>query len=297
VNSLNFCKIYEQVLVFFLLLPPLCFSAVPPATHRRRFPRLPAAPSPLFVRHLAPSSPARCSPNPAGSSSRERRAAARPSRHARRQPPAAACRLPPRICFWLWNAPSELHPSFIPSCTPAFLLSSPLDYFVGASLSTAVSRLHRSSSPISYSTSTTTSHYPFLTRSSSSYRACAAQNTAPVISLPAAVLFLVELKFQPFSSLAKSTISTTSPHRSSLTNSPSPSYTTVAGTPSPPSEPHRAGSISSRTAASELPFYDSNHPQVRCELLNLFPHLSLTASEPPCRILDRHRSASSVQVD
>jgi hypothetical protein len=30
VNSLNFCKIYEQVLVVFLLLPPLCFSAAPP---------------------------------------------------------------------------------------------------------------------------------------------------------------------------------------------------------------------------------------------------------------------------
>jgi hypothetical protein len=42
---------------------------------------------------------------------------------------------------------------------------------------------------------------------------------------------------------------------------------------------------SSRTAASELPFYDSNYPQVRCELLNLFPHLFLAAGEPPCRIL------------
>jgi hypothetical protein len=51
------------------------------------------------------------------------------------------------------------------------------------------------------------------------------------------------------------------------------------------SEPRRAGSVSSRTAASELPFYDSNHSQVRCELLNLFPHLSLTTDEPPRWIL------------
>jgi hypothetical protein len=40
-----------------------------------------------------------------------------------------------------------------------------------------------------------------------------------------------------------------------------PSYTPVAGTPSPPSEPHRAGSVSSRTATFEFPFYDSNHPK------------------------------------
>jgi hypothetical protein len=52
---------------------------------------------------------------------------------------------------------------------------------------------------------------------------------------------------------------------------PSPSCTPVTETPSPPSEPHRAGSVSSRTAASELPFYDSDHSQVCCELLNLFP--------------------------
>jgi hypothetical protein len=66
---------------------------------------------------------------------------------------------------------------------------------------------------------------------------------------------------------------------------PSPSCTPVTGTPSPPSEPRRAGSVSSRTAASELPFYDSNHPQVCRELLNLFPHLSLTAGESPSWIL------------
>jgi hypothetical protein len=165
------------------------------------------------------------------------------------------------------------------------LFSSPLDYFAGAPLSTAVSHLRRSSSPISCSTNTAASHYPFLTRSSSSSRAGAAQNAAPAISLPAAVLFLVEPKFHPFSYLAKSTTSTTSPCRSSLTNSLSPSCTPVAGTPLPPSEPRRAGSALSRTAASELPFYDSSHTQVRRELLNLFPHFPLAASEPPRRIL------------
>jgi hypothetical protein len=66
---------------------------------------------------------------------------------------------------------------------------------------------------------------------------------------------------------------------------PSPSCTPVAGTPSPPSEPRRAGSVSSRTTASELPFYDSSHPQVRCELLNFFPHPSLIAGEPPHQFL------------
>jgi hypothetical protein len=66
---------------------------------------------------------------------------------------------------------------------------------------------------------------------------------------------------------------------------PSPSCTPVAGTPSAPSEPRRAGSVSSRTATSELPFYDSSHPQVHCELLNLFLHLPLATSEPPRRIL------------
>jgi hypothetical protein len=143
---------------------------------------------------------------------------------------------------------------------PAFLFSSPLDYFAGAPLSTAVSRLLHSS-PISCSTSTAASHCPFLIRSFSSSHARAAQNIAPAISLSTAVLILVEPKFHPFSSFAKSTINTTSPRRSSLTNFPSPSCTPVAGTPSPPSEPHRAGSISSRTAASELPFYDSNNPK------------------------------------
>jgi hypothetical protein len=99
-----------------------------------------------------------------------RRSAARRSRHARRQPPAAACH-PPACLYLAWNVPSELLPSSFPSRAPAFLFSSPLDYFAGAPLSTAISRLRRSSSPISCSTSIAASHCPFLTRSSSSSRA------------------------------------------------------------------------------------------------------------------------------
>jgi hypothetical protein len=76
-----------------------------------------------------------------------------------------------------------------------------------------------------------------------------------------------------------------------------PSCTPVAGTPPSPSEPHHAGSVSSWTATSELPFYDSRQPQVRCELLNFFPHLPLAAGEPPGWNFDRRRSTSSVQVD
>jgi hypothetical protein len=72
VNSLNFCKIYEQVLIVFLLPPPLCFSAAPPTAHRARFLRPPAAPSPPYPHHLASSSPARRLNDPAGSSSRGR---------------------------------------------------------------------------------------------------------------------------------------------------------------------------------------------------------------------------------
>jgi hypothetical protein len=121
VNSFNFCKIYEQVLIFLLLLPPLCFSAAPPAAHRRFFPRPPTAPSPLFLRHMAPSSPARRSPNPAGSSSRGH-VAPLPARAATRavdRQQLLAAR--PRASFWLWNTLNEFLPSSIPSRAPAFL--------------------------------------------------------------------------------------------------------------------------------------------------------------------------------
>jgi hypothetical protein len=147
----------------------------------------------------------------------------------------ASCCLPPvRVPLFSFGMHSvNFSLLLFPRAHPHSCSSSLLDYFARAPLSTAVSRLRRSSSPISCSTSTAASHRPFLTRSSSSSRAHAAQNAAPAISLPVVVLFLVELKFHPFSSLAKSTISTTSPRRSSLTNSPSPSYTQVAGTPPP----------------------------------------------------------------
>jgi hypothetical protein len=216
---LNFCKIYEQILVFFLLLPlSVSLQRRPPpivgiSTSHQLPPRRssyatwpPAHPPTARPTLLAPpraDTSRRCPPEPTRAVDHQQLLAARP--HA---------------SFWLWNAPNELHPSFIPSRAPAFLFSSSLDYFAGASLSTAVSRLRRSSSPTSCSTSTAASHCPFLTRFSSSSRARTAQNATPVISLPATVLFLVEPKFHPFSFLAKSTISTTSPRRSSLTNSP-----------------------------------------------------------------------------
>jgi hypothetical protein len=69
---LELSQIYEQVLVFFLLLPPLCFSAAPPTAHRRRFSGRQLPLSPLFLRHLAPSSPVHRLTDPAGSSSRRR---------------------------------------------------------------------------------------------------------------------------------------------------------------------------------------------------------------------------------
>jgi hypothetical protein len=198
VNFLNFCKIYKQVLIFFLLLPPLCFSAALPAAYRRRFPQAASCHLDALPVPPGPSSLPRRSTNPAGSSSRGRVAplpARAATRAVDRQLLLAAC---PRASFWLWNAPSELLPF---SLTHPHFCSFPslLDYFTGAPLSTAVSRLRLSSSPISCSTSTTASHCPFLTRSSSSSRARAAQNAAPAISLPAAILFLVEPKFHPFS--------------------------------------------------------------------------------------------------
>jgi hypothetical protein len=110
-----------------------------------------------------------------------RHTAARLSRHARHRPPAAACH-PPACLFLALERPSELLPSSIPLHAPAFLFFSPLDYFAGAPLSTAVNRLHRSSSPTSCSTSTAASHCPFLTRSSSSSRARSLERRAGDLS-------------------------------------------------------------------------------------------------------------------
>jgi hypothetical protein len=66
---LELSQIYEQVLIFFLLLSPLCFSAAPPTAHRRHFSGRQLPLSSLFLRHLAPSSPVRRLTDPAGSSS------------------------------------------------------------------------------------------------------------------------------------------------------------------------------------------------------------------------------------
>jgi hypothetical protein len=64
---------------------------------------------------------------------------------------------------------------------------------------------------------------------------------------------------------------------------PSPSCTPVAGTPSPPSEPHCTGSVSSRTATSELPFYNSSHPQVLSERFSWL--LQMRWDHPPFEFL------------
>jgi hypothetical protein len=148
----------------------------------------------------------------------------------------------------------------------------------------AVSHLRRSSSPISYSTSTAASHCPFLTHSSSSSRARSPERRAGDLNLRhransnrtevPPLLLLRQEHHQHY-------ISTPKP----LDRFPSPYCTPVAGPSSPPSEPRLAGSVSSRTAASELSFYDSNHPQVRRELLNLFSHFFLATGKPPRRIL------------
>jgi hypothetical protein len=65
--------------------------------------------------------PARRSPNPAGSSSRGCVAPlpARAATHAVHRQQLLAPH--PRASLWLWNAPSELLPSSIPSRAPAFL--------------------------------------------------------------------------------------------------------------------------------------------------------------------------------
>jgi hypothetical protein len=212
-----------------------------------------------------------------------RRAAARLSRRARRRPPAAACRPPARL-FLAWERASKFFLSSIPSRAPAFLFLSPLDYFAEAPLSATVSRLRCTSSPISCSTSTATSHCPFLIRSSSSSRARSLERCASDLTLcrrSNSSRTKVPPLLLPRQEHHQHHISTPK-----LPNQfPSPSCTPVTGTPSPPSEPRHAGSVSSRTAASKLPFYNSNHSQVRYELLNFFLHLSLAAGEPPCQIL------------
>jgi hypothetical protein len=83
------------------LLPPaspLCFSAAPPTAHRRRFPRPLAAP---FAALPAPPGPQLARPPLKQPRwlllARTRCAAACPSRHARRRPPAATCCPPARL--------------------------------------------------------------------------------------------------------------------------------------------------------------------------------------------------------
>jgi hypothetical protein len=79
------------------------------------------------------------------------------------------------------------------------------------------------------------------------------------------------------SSLAKHTTSTTSPRGSFLATSPPLSYPLTTRMPSPPA------SVRRRLAASTPLFPNIGHPRDRRELLNLFPHFSLAAGEPPRR--------------
>jgi hypothetical protein len=121
-----------------------------------------------------------------------------------------------------------------------------------------------------------------MSSSHSSSSSCmrAAQNATPAISLSVAVLILVEPKFHPFSFLAKSTISTTSPRRSSLTN-----FLCLPTLHSPEHRrhPRNLAALALYLVEPPPPSFPSTIPN--CELLNLFPHLSLTAGEPPRQIL------------
>jgi hypothetical protein len=63
-----------------------------------------------------------------------------------------------------------------------------------------------------------------------------------------------------------------------------PSGTPATGTPPPSSEPRRTSSVHRRPAASAPSFLDSGHTCDRRELLNLFPHFTLAAGEPPAGI-------------
>jgi hypothetical protein len=90
---------------------------------------------------------------------------------------------------------------------------------------------------------------------------------------------------RPLLTLAKLTTSTTSTRRSFLATFLSPSCILAAGTPTPLSELRRTGLELRRTIASEPFFFDSGHPRVRREPLNLFHHFPLAAGEPPRRNL------------
>jgi hypothetical protein len=95
---LEILQIYEHVLIFFLLLLPSLFLC---STAHRQTPAFSPATSCPFAALPAPLGPQlTCPPL-----NRARwlllvhtlRAACRPSRHARRQPPAVACRSPTRL--------------------------------------------------------------------------------------------------------------------------------------------------------------------------------------------------------
>jgi hypothetical protein len=93
---------------------------------------------------------------------------------------ASSCLSPARApLFGFGTRPVNFSLLLFPHAHPhSCSFSSPLDYLAGAPLSTAVSRLRCSSSPISCSTSTAASHCSFMTCSSSSSRTRSPERSA-----------------------------------------------------------------------------------------------------------------------
>jgi hypothetical protein len=84
---------------------------------------------------------------------------------------------------------------------------------------------------------------------------------------------------------AKHTISTTSSRRSSLATSLPPSGTLATGTPTPSLGALAPASVRRQYVATVPLFPNIDHPRDRRELLNISPHLPLTAGELPRRNL------------
>jgi hypothetical protein len=156
VNPLHFWKITDKS-SSSSSLPSLSVSLLhrPPPPHRRS-PWLPAATTPPYPHHLASSSPARRSPDPAGVfPAQPRRSAAARIRHVV-LPAASSCSPLARDSSWSCSA-SRSPPRLLFTSS----LSSPLDYHrlsSAAVLLAAVSRLRRPMSATQCSPSTITSH-------------------------------------------------------------------------------------------------------------------------------------------
>jgi hypothetical protein len=89
--------------------------------------------------------------------------------------------------------------------------------------------------------------------------------------------------FPHLSAPTKNTTSTTSPRGSFLATSPPLSCPPATETPSPPLGAPPPAPVHRRLTVSAPLFLNTGHPRDRRELLNLFPHFSLAAGEPPRR--------------